>query len=52
MKAAWLQSALHLFQCQRGIRHMVQSADHGGGIEDGRGKWQVVDIRGNKAVSR
>ena len=42
-----LQAAFHLRQRQRGIRHVMQGADHGGAVEDAVNERQVVDIGGD-----
>ena len=53
MKVAFgCRHALHLSQRQRGIRHVVQGADHGGAVEDAVHEGQAVDIGGDVAVAR
>ena len=45
-----LQRLAHLVECPAGIRHMMQGADHGGGIEGTAGKGQMVNISSHVAV--
>ena len=50
--AAGLQDAAHLRQGARGIRHVMEGADHGGSVEQAGDKGQAVGVGGDVDVAR